>query len=138
MSTMKCALVGLAIGATIAASGTAHADPGPALDCMHSAAHICAPSNPDHSPAGCYDDAASPVLQFVWPCTGWTPDDGRLDPATGLVTYPPDHQADGDQDATAQKDPDGKPKPPHVGRDELGRLGADRALDHARVRPWRR
>lgn len=107
----------------VASSGTAHADPGSAPDCMRSATHICAPSNPDHSPAGCYDDAAAPVLQFVWPCHGWTPDDGRLDPATGLVSYPPDHQSDGNQDAPDQNKPD-KQKPPHVGRDELGRLGA--------------
>jgi hypothetical protein len=141
MNTVKPTLVGLAIGAAIAASGVAHADPGPALDCAHSGAHVCAPGDSTGGPhvqPGCYDDAATPVLQFVWPCTQWTPDDGRLSADGTTVTYPPDHQADGDQNATAQKDPDGKPKPPHPKGDELGRLGADRALDHARLRPWRR
>ena len=141
MNTGKPILVGLTIAAAIASvllSAAAHADPGPELGCAHSAAHICAPGNPDHIPAGCYDDAAAPVLQFIWPCHGWTPDAGRLDPTTGLVSYPPDHQADGDQTAPDQSNKDGKPKAPHVGRDELERLGADRALDHARIRPWRR
>jgi len=46
---------------------------------------VCEPGNAADLPAGCYDDTG--VLQFSWPCTAWTPADGRRS-ADGLVSAP--------------------------------------------------
>lgn len=52
---------------------------------------ICAPGNEQGVPAGCYDDGG--VLEFEWPCIGWTPEDGYVH-GDGTVTYPYGRHAD--------------------------------------------
>jgi len=47
----------------------------PAWSCVDDGNRICGPANPEHKPAGCYDDGG--VLVAPWPCHI------VIDPATG-------------------------------------------------------
>ena len=98
----KASIAFIATASVIAFAPAAHADNGHAhsYDCVDAGQHVCAPDNPRHVPAGCYDDGG--VLEFAWPCPPWTPADGYIH-GDGSITYPDgpcDPGPDSDQPCT--------------------------------------